>query len=56
MLEKEFRDTALAFIEDFLKPRGNSSPGLHKMIWQYEHGFDFVYGQKDWKISNTRNS
>ena len=46
MLEKEFRDTALGIIEDFLKPYGIPSPGLAKMIWQYEHDFDFAYGQK----------
>lgn len=53
MLEKEFRDKALEFIEVLLKPYDKSSPGLHKMIWQYEHGFDFVYGQKTGMMLGT---
>jgi len=40
------REEIKVLIDDMLKPHGLSSPVLNKMIWKYEHDFDFRYGQK----------
>jgi len=45
-LDKEFKNKISMFIDEVLKPHGKSSPYLHKTIWEYEHAFDFNYGQK----------
>jgi len=40
------REEIKVMIDEILKPHGLSSPVLNKMIWKYEHDFDFRYGQK----------
>ena len=45
-LDIEFKNKITVFIDEVLKPRGKSTSYLHKTIWEYEHAFDFIYGQK----------
>ncbi len=40
------REEIKVMIDEILKPHRISSPVLNKMIWKYEHDFDFRYGQK----------
>ena len=45
-LEQEFKEKITMYVEECLKPHGVDNRFLHKAVWEFEHRYDFTYGQK----------
>ena len=49
-IDPEIKEWIKSAISQVLEPHRFSPRLLHKNLWEYEHDFDFIYGQKSGMI------